>query len=423
MNPPLSFRSTACAGWNVLIVDDDCELGSFVVEVLERAGMRSTIAGNAVEFLELLSPGYQIIFLDLVLPEMDGIELLRKLSERGCRTPLVLMSGLGSRIMQSAMELGEALGLNICGRLIKPFRRAELESVVLEIAGHSGDMVVRPQAAPRELEIGSPAQIEEAFARHEFVPYFQPQVDLRSRTVVGLEALVRWRHPELGVLCPIRFLPSIEAAGLMDRLNWEMITQGLQFLQRLGDDQLPLPTLSINISSDALRDLTFPDTLAAMLRSHRVAASRIVLEITEGSLIDDLSSALDVLTRLRMKGIRLSVDDFGTGYSMMQQLRHIPANELKIDRAFVMHLPEAAADRVMVQKIIELGHDLGMKVVAEGVESVEQMELLTRIGCDVAQGYLLSQPLSEAGIREWMIAYDHDARDRSELQPLRRIAV
>jgi len=191
----------------------------------------------------------------------------------------------------------------------------------------------------------------------------------------------------------------------MERFNWEIISQSLAAAQRLTQISDLNPTFSINMSASSLRDLSFPDTLAILLERYRVPPHRIILEITEGGLIDELASTLDVLTRLCMKGVRLSVDDFGTGYAMLQQLRRIPATELKIDRSFVSRLPQSAADRVLVQTTIEMGHALGMRVVAEGVETEDQLAVLRLDGCDVAQGYLFSRPLPEHELLGWMTQY------------------
>jgi EAL domain-containing protein (putative c-di-GMP-specific phosphodiesterase class I)/ActR/RegA family two-component response regulator len=391
----------------VLIIDDDCDLGGFVADVVEHMGLRATLTTTAAEFLDAMAPDVDLIILDLALPKVDGVELLRHLNRQGCDAGLIVMSGLGTRIMESAEDLAAALGLKIVGHLAKPFRRADLELMVSRHQA-SSPQVIRPASnlcTTAELDGCLDHELERALTQHEFVPHFQPQVDLKSGIMVGLEALVRWNHPRLGVLPPYRFLPRLEAANLIDRLNWEVAAQSLAALQRMAQVSDATPTLSINIPASSLLDLSFPDTLATLLERYRVSPDRIVLEITEGGRIEELSSALDVLTRLRMKGIGLSVDDFGTGYSMMQQLRHIPATELKIDRSFVSRLHLNSGDRVLVQKTIEMGHALGLRVVAEGVETEEQLALLRGDGCDIVQGYLFSRPLAECDLMGWMTRY------------------
>jgi EAL domain-containing protein (putative c-di-GMP-specific phosphodiesterase class I) len=163
--------------------------------------------------------------------------------------------------------------------------------------------------------------------------------------------------------------------------------------------------LSLNASAKSLHDLNFPDTLVSIAEKHGVSPADLTIEITESGLIKELSKTLDILTRLRMKQVKLSIDDFGTGYAMLQQIKNIPATELKIDKSFVHEMMSSARDRIMVQRTIEMAHDLGMQVVAEGVETQEQLDLLRSNGCDIAQGYLFSHPIPAKEMVNWLHAY------------------
>jgi EAL domain-containing protein (putative c-di-GMP-specific phosphodiesterase class I) len=235
--------------------------------------------------------------------------------------------------------------------------------------------------------------------------YYQPQIDLRSGNVDGLEALARWLHPERGVLAPDTFIPRLEALGEIDHFGWQMANLGLSEACRFAVNSHPAPRIALNVSTQSLRNLHFPDTFLDLARRHCVHAENIMLEITESGLIKELSHALDVLARLRMKNVQLSIDDFGTGYAMMQHLVDIPATELKIDRAFVHNMHMNSSDRVMVQKTIEIGHELGMTVTAEGVETQAQLDFLRQSGCDRVQGFLFSRPLPPQAMIEWLGEY------------------
>ena len=195
------------------------------------------------------------------------------------------------------------------------------------------------------------------------------------------------------MIFPEDFISRLEELGLIDQLGWIVARRGLVDLSRFKDRNGVAPRLAFNVSASSLVDLKFPDTMSSLITGHGVSPDNVNLEITESGLIKELARTLDVLARLRMKRVHLSIDDFGTGYSMMQQLRNIPATELKIDRSFVMKMVGSDRDRVMVQKTIEIGHELEMRVVAEGVETPEQLEILRLSGCDTAQGYLFSHPL------------------------------
>jgi EAL domain-containing protein (putative c-di-GMP-specific phosphodiesterase class I) len=219
--------------------------------------------------------------------------------------------------------------------------------------------------------------------------------------VTGVEALSRWQHPELGLVYPDNFISRIEDLGLMDKFCWITAERALhEVKQFVGPDGF-LPRLAINVSVSSLRDLKFPDIFMSLAKKHDFPAERIVLEITESGLIE-FSLALDVLTRLRMRNFQLSIDDFGTGYSMMKQLQNVPAIELKIDKTFVQHMHGNHSDMVMVEKIIEMGHELDMEVIAEGVETEEQYNLLRKQGCDGVQGFLFARALPPAEMVQWL---------------------
>jgi EAL domain-containing protein (putative c-di-GMP-specific phosphodiesterase class I)/CheY-like chemotaxis protein len=385
---------------SILAIDDNSYIGELILATAQNMGLSCTVADNAEDFLEKLGPGTTLILLDLVMPDVDGVELLRLLAERRCKAGIVLMSGVGKRIIETAEELARALGLSIVGHLQKPFRISALQEIVAQNIqpepNHSS-----PQ---RPAFVTDDGDLSGAIERDEFILHYQPQIEIASQSVVGVEAVVRWRHPVHGLVFPDNFIPRLEALGLIDTLCWLVMNRALAELS-LFSVHGNLPTVSINVSVRSLHDLKFPDKVVSLAEKLAVPLDRIILEITESGLINELSSTLDVLARLRMKAIKLSIDDFGTGYSMMQQLRLIPATELKIDKYFVQHIFSQDSARVLVLKTIEIGHELGMKVVAEGVETVEQLDFLRGHKCDIVQGYLFSRPLPPTEFVAWFLNY------------------
>jgi EAL domain-containing protein (putative c-di-GMP-specific phosphodiesterase class I)/FixJ family two-component response regulator len=385
----------------VLVIDDESAICDLIATVADGMGLSCATATDPTSFLDLLKPDITLVILDLVMPEMDGVELLRLLGQRRCTAGIILMSGVGKRILETAQELAEALGLSVVGHLQKPFSisllEAELGKHVVEVNARVG---VRPDAVKIE-----DTELREAVTRNEFVLHYQPQIEIATGEIVGVEALVRWRHPERGLIFPDLFISRLEQMKLIDELGWIVLRGGLAEVGNFADDRGVLPKLSVNVSMYSLHQLDFPDKLVAMAKEFGVPLKGIILEITESGFIQELSRTLDVLTRLRMKDVLLSIDDFGTGYSVMQQLRHIPATELKIDKSFVQNMRVHDRDRVLVMKTIEIGHELGLKVVAEGVETPEQLEFLRLKGCDVAQGYLFSRPLATGDLKEWLGRY------------------
>jgi EAL domain-containing protein (putative c-di-GMP-specific phosphodiesterase class I)/ActR/RegA family two-component response regulator len=383
---------------SILVVDDDEGVGEFISAAAQTMGFSCTVTTNAGDFMVALGPDVSLILVDLIMPGMDGIELLRVLGHRQYKAGIVLMTGYDKRVLATSVALAEALGLNVAGCLQKPFRLGELRDVLMRHISHNtkAESVQRPPIVIAE------ADLRRAIEREEFVLHYQPQVDIARGRVVGLEALVRWQHPWLGLVFPDAFIGLAETRGLIDPIGWLVAKHGLTDLREFVTSEGIAPTLSLNVSAHSLHDLEFPDKFVALANSMGVPLDNILLEITESGLFKNLSSALDILTRLRMKGVKLSIDDFGTGYAMMQQLRNVPATELKIDKSFVQEIYTKDASRVMVRKTIELGHELGMQVLAEGVETADQLEFLRANGCDLAQGYYFSRPVPKSQLIEWL---------------------
>jgi EAL domain-containing protein (putative c-di-GMP-specific phosphodiesterase class I) len=385
----------------LLIIDDDLDAGQYVTAAAEAKGWECVATTTAPDFLNNLTTDTTLIFLDLRMPELDGVELLRILAQQRCQAGIILMSGVGKSVLETADEMARAQGLYIVGQLQKPFQLAALEALLEQ--EHRSER--RKANAPIRIIPFLDDELRDAIQRKEFLLHYQPQIDLATGEVVAVEALVRWIHTRRGLIHPEHFIARLELLGLIDQLGWIVAKNALADIAMFADEHGNTTMLSLNVSARSLHDLKFPDDLETLARSFGVPADQITLEITESGLISELARTLDVLTRLRMKTMRLSIDDFGTGYSMMRQLRHIPANELKIDRSFVQKMHLTYGDRVMVQKTIEIGHDLGMKVVAEGVETVEQLEFLRSSGCDLVQGFLFTRPLAAADLVRWLKDY------------------
>ncbi len=229
---------------------------------------------------------------------------------------------------------------------------------------------------------------------------YQPKISLVDGALKRLEALVRWDDPERGPVPPSRFVPLAEQYGLIDDLTqWGLRTTLRQWIawQSAGIDTC----LAFNISALSLNQLDFPDLVERMCRALGVPTDRLVLELTEGAT-QPLIKMMDTLTRFRIKGIGLAIDDFGVGYSSLMQLRQLPFTELKIDRFFVNDMTTSKDSAVIVECIIAMAHGLGLKVTAEGVETLDQLRLLRDLGCDVAQGYVIAKPLAPEALPQWV---------------------
>ena len=388
-------------GQRILILDDDAEIGELVSSTAEGLGIECVVTADADGFLLALTPDVSLILLDLVMPDVDGVEILRVLGEQRCRAGIIVMSGVGKRIIESAESLAVTLGLSIVDHLVKPFSIAQLE----EVLKRSRHTEAAQSAKPHIDNSFDAGDLSRAVDRNEFILHYQPQIEIATGKCIGVEALARWQRPGFGLIAPDSFIEIAEELDLIDDLTWLLMKRGMAEMGDVRDQDGEPLSISFNVSVLSLRHLTFPDNLIAIANEYGVSPEKLILEVTETGLIRDLSKTLAVLTRLRMRKVRLSIDDFGTGYAMMQQLRLIPANELKIDKSMVDHL-DSESQQVVVQKMIELTSALDMVSVAEGVETREQLEFLRANRCDIAQGYFFSKPIPKPDFLRWFESYE-----------------
>jgi len=242
--------------------------------------------------------------------------------------------------------------------------------------------------------------LRECVARGELVLHYQPKIDLRTREITGVEALVRWQHPELGLLAPDSFMAEVERTALVEPVTRWVLGEALRQQRSWRDVGLDL-TLAVNISAHSLRHgSSLPDMVAELTQTWGTAPERLTLELTEGALIE--APAPEILDRLDTMGERISIDDFGTGHSSLAYLQPLPVDEIKIDTSFVTKLSAGSEIAVIVQSMIDLAHSLGLTVVAEGVENQAAMDLLIAFGCDSAQGYYLGRPCAGEELSRWL---------------------
>ncbi len=259
----------------------------------------------------------------------------------------------------------------------------------------------------QELDSGNAARLallgdlRRAIEQEEFELYYQPKVNLASRRVMGVEALIRWHHPREGMMLPDRFVPLLEQTGLIRSLTPWLVDEAVRFAHRLQELGRPL-VVSINLSARELQDPHLADTLAEPLAAHRLDPSLIELEITESALMEEPERACLMLERLASLGFRLAIDDFGTGYSSFSYLKRMPVNTIKIDKSFVLGMLRDSNDTAIVRTSIDLAHHLGLQIVAEGVENVEVLDSLRALACDSAQGFYLSRPLTGDALVDWL---------------------
>ncbi|HEX4730070.1 MAG TPA: EAL domain-containing protein [Solirubrobacterales bacterium] len=248
------------------------------------------------------------------------------------------------------------------------------------------------------------ARLDLAMDREELQLFFQPKFSVRSRDPVGVEALVRWEHPERGLLGPGEFVPELESSRLLDRFTATVLNTATAACGQWQDNGLDLP-VAVNISPQALMAGDhFVEQVSQALRSSGIAASMLTVEVTESALMSAGANATDTLAELRQLGVAISIDDFGTGYSSLGRLGVLPLDELKIDRSFVAAMGSDQRTMRVVRSIVDLGRQLGLRITAEGVETPEELEQLAAMGCDAVQGFLLARPMTEQQLQQWLAA-------------------
>ncbi len=307
-----------------------------------------------------------------------------------------------------AVECSAVVGVALTG--VEPSRDADTllqrADVALRAARGSDETVRSYQPSMGQILLRRfqlVTQFRQALDNGQVDVHFQPQVALSSRRVVGVEGLVRWQHPEFGMLDPVEFVTLVETTGLIDPLTDYVLDRSLAQCRTWLDRGLSL-SVAVNLSVRNLADTKFPRRVTDALTRHRVPANLLSFELTESAVMSDPERALPVLRGLNGLGVRIAVDDFGTGYSSLAYLRRLPVDEVKIDKSFVLGLASDLGDLAVVRAIIELGHSLGLLVVAEGVEQDATRDQLMEMGCDVAQGFLISRPLGPDRFDAWLAA-------------------
>ena len=339
-----------------------------------------------VQLLESFQPS--LIMMDLHLSDTDGVELLRSLGARACTASVVLTSAVDERVLSAAHELGVSHGLAMCGTLEKPIVVADLQTKLAAMLHQSSEL--------------DTDDLRRGIANDEFVPYYQPKASLvQSGWIIdGVEALARWQHPRLGLVMPHEFIPLGGADRPHRRAHERDAERGAASGACVAGAGAAPHVRREPAAEPRHGSRRFPDRVAALLAENGVDGSQLVLEITETATIQNPTTTMAILTRLRVKRVGLSLDDFGTGYSSLTQLYQMPFNEMKIDKSLVMNVPHSREANTMVGSLIELGHNLGLKICAEGVENRAALDMLAIMGCDRCQGYFISRAVPAAEIVE-----------------------
>jgi len=383
----------------VALVDDDRFVLQMLVRVLTRLGYsRVTSFTNSEQALgHIRANAIDLLFLDINMPHLDGVEFIRQLVGCGFRGSIVIMSGEGERLIDSVDRLVASAELDSLGSLSKPFSRRDVQQLLWK---YTPGLREADRDARQRLHYGADA-LRDALKRGELVNHYQPILELATGQVERVETLVRWLHPTDGCVYPDQFLHSAEKCGLLSALTKVVMTNAMKHVREWrGAGHRVRP--SINVTMDDISCLNFPDEAEGLAREHGISPADITLEVTESQAMEALNPTLDVLSRLRLKRFRLSMDDFGTGHSSLAQLRQLPFDEIKLDRGFVHGAARDGRRRAICAAGLHMARALELDTVAEGIEDAADLEFLKQRGCTFGQGYLIAKPMRAGELMTWL---------------------
>lgn len=386
-----------------LVVDDDPFLRDVTAELLRQLGVTETwLAADGTEALAVVArvPSLDLVLCDLDMPGMDGIEFLRHLADSAFDGSVAVMSGTDPDVLATAGDLARLHGLRLIGVLPKPVDAERLRAA-LDAAPPPVPATPTPAREAPTAPALTADDVRSGLAQGRADIHVQPKVTVIDRRVVGAEALLRWRAADGSLLPPSAVLPVAEEHGLAHGLTLAVFRRAVTALAAWRREGLDL-RVSVNLARANLTSLSLPDEMAAIAADAGVDAGGITLEVSQTGVLDDLSTGMEIVGRLRLKGFGIAIDDYGMGYSSLGQLKNLPVTELKVARTFV---EGAEADRALSEILgssATLGRSLGLSVVAQGVESVDVLALLESLGCDEMQGYLVARPMAPEDFPDWV---------------------
>ncbi len=383
---------------NLLLIDDDRDFSDFFVAALNSKGVNCQVLCQPKEIVNLNLETIDHIIIDLLMPEFDGLQILRYLKEINFRGDISVTSGQDQSLLDSAKEICQLHKLSFHSVLKKPFDLSSLDALTRKNASELDKHNKISASEPSDSELVNALKL--AIENQCLEVYFQPKVNMSNHSVIGFEALARW-FLNGKFIPPTRFIPLAESHGLINQLTQIIIEKSLKHFSRIQAHHCQ-PSLSINFSALELNTSNLPDLLKSKIEQYHIISERITLEITETVFLEKNTLSLEVLTRLRLMGFKLSIDDFGAGYSSVNMLQNGPFTELKIDRAFVSTIHCNEQSKIIVQSIVEMAKRLELSIVAEGIEDQITQDVLTQMNCLIGQGYFFSKPMPTTQVSEWL---------------------
>ncbi len=410
MNPSENIMSEL----NILVVEDDDFQRRMLVKMLHSLKVLSVSeASDGRQAIEMIrgekNKPVDIVICDLNMPTMDGLEFIRHLGEKKHNIAIIIASALSSKLLASTGKMAQLYGIKLLGVVEKPITLAKLQTLLAKFERTQNSLQQAVANTSFTLE-----KILQGIQNRQFEPYFQPIVNLKNGQLVGAEAMVRWKHPEQGVILPAAFVPQLEQSGNIDKLTFLMLEKSATAC-RLFQDKGHKLIFSVNLSLVSLDDTALADKITQLVRKAGIEPLSIVLEITASAAMTEDAHALENLARLSINGFPLSIDDYGAGFSSLHQLTLIAFSELKVDQYFVRNFADNEALRFVIEASIAMAHKLQLKCVADGVESQQVWDALKEVGCDMAQGDFIAPPMDIRSFYNFVVDQDNKATNSAAI--------
>lgn len=402
----MNDTTTEKNGFRILIVEDSATQREHVIGLCEKCGFESVqSAVNGQDALKKMeSEAFDIALIDLEMPIMDGVELLRHIADQNMLMAVIIFSSKDPSLILSVGTMAEEDGLKVIGTFQKPMTAEYIQCSLRSLQLPEEKVVI----AQNDSQV-QPEDLVKAIDNDEIEFFYQPKVSSKNFILTGVESLARWHHPTKGNISPLEFVSLAERFGLVTKMTKKLLTKALKQKQRWQQHGANF-NIALNLSPHSLAEKGFADYLCSEVSRFGIKPESIIFEITENAVCGEISTAIEMLARLRLKGFQLAIDDYGTGYANAQQLSRIPATELKIDRCLINNVATKPQQQSILANTIQLAKELKYRTVAEGVETDDDLRFVQSLNIDLVQGYLVAKPMSADKLEQWV---------KSELSALR----
>jgi EAL domain-containing protein (putative c-di-GMP-specific phosphodiesterase class I)/CheY-like chemotaxis protein len=383
---------------SVLVVDDSKVQRNHVIDMCKNYGMQIVIGATDGEDAidKLTSCSFDLVFIDLEMPIMDGVELVRQIAKKDLAKSVIILSSKDPALILSVGTMAEADGLTVLGTFKKPMTRLYLDASLKRIETKNK----QTKNNIFNTDLGTDDLLN-AIKNKEISLVYQPKITSKGFLLKGVEALARWHHPTLGNVTPDEFINIAERFGLISELTEHIFD--LAFKQKKYWKEHGINCeLSVNLSPLSLADKNLANWISDHALQYQITPKEITLEVTENAISGDIPSAIETLAKLRLKGFNLSIDDYGTGFANAQQLARVPATELKLDRSLIDHVATRPQQQAIVRSTINLAKELHLSTVAEGVEDLSDFVFLRDLEVDLVQGYYFAKPMTPDLLANWL---------------------